>query len=95
MTYPGTQMTNYLYWPLVLSCGVTLPNRLYKAAMLTPCEREVLDWVASGPMNDQIAANMGIAQITAKIHREQIRRKLGAKSLAGLVRMADRLRCAV
>jgi FixJ family two-component response regulator len=86
MTYPGTQMTNYLSWPLVLPCGVML---------LTPREREVSDWVASGLMNDQIAAKMSIAQITEEIHCEQIRRKLGAKSLADLVRMADRLRCAV
>jgi|HubBroStandDraft_6_1064221.scaffolds.fasta_scaffold523077_2 FixJ family two-component response regulator len=62
---------------------------------LTPREREILDWVASGLMNEQIAAKMGIAQMTVKTHREQIRRKLGAKSLADLARIADRLRCAV
>jgi FixJ family two-component response regulator len=95
MTYPGTQMPNYLSWPLVLPCGVMLLNCLYNAAMLIPREREVSDRVASGLMNDQIAAKMSIAQITAKIHCEQVRRKLGAKSLADLVRMADRLRCAV
>jgi FixJ family two-component response regulator len=62
---------------------------------LTPREREVLAWVAPGLMNKQIAARMGIAQITVKLHRMQIRRKLGAKSPADLVRMADRLGCTV
>ena len=58
-------------------------------ARLTPREREILGLVAAGLMNKQVAAEIGIAEITVKIHRGNIMRKMGAKSLADLVRMAD------
>jgi FixJ family two-component response regulator len=58
-------------------------------ALLTPREREILALVAAGLMNKQVAAEIGIAEITVKIHRGHIMRKMGAKSLADLVRMAD------
>jgi FixJ family two-component response regulator len=58
-------------------------------ALLTPREREILGLVAAGLMNKQVAAEIGIAEITVKIHRGNIMRKMGAKSLADLVRMAD------
>jgi FixJ family two-component response regulator len=51
----------------------------------------VLALVASGLMNKQIAAEIGLAEITVKIHRGHIMRKMGAKSLADLVRMAEML----
>src|ERR1700730_5982154 len=54
---------------------------------LTPREQEVLAFVATGLMNKQIAAEMGLAEITVKIHRGHIMKKMGAKSLADLVRM--------
>ncbi len=60
-------------------------------ATLTPREREVLTLVAAGLMNKQIAAEIGIAEITVKIHRGQVMKKMGAKSLADLVRMAEML----
>jgi FixJ family two-component response regulator len=60
-------------------------------ALLTPREREILALVAIGLMNKQVAAEIGIAEITVKIHRGHIMRKMGAKSLADLVRMADAL----
>jgi FixJ family two-component response regulator len=56
---------------------------------LTPREREVLSLVAVGLMNKQIAAELGIAEITVKIHRGHMMRKLGAKSLAELVRINE------
>jgi FixJ family two-component response regulator len=56
---------------------------------LTPRERDVLPLVASGLMNKQIASEIGLAQITVKIHRGHIMKKMGAKSLADLVRMAE------
>ena len=59
---------------------------------LTPREREVLALVAAGLMNKQVAAEMSVAEITVKIHRGHIMRKMGAKSLADLVRMAEMLR---
>ena len=51
----------------------------------------MLALVASGLMNKQIAAEIGLAEITVKIHRGHIMRKMGAKSLADLVRMAEML----
>jgi FixJ family two-component response regulator len=58
---------------------------------LTPREREILALVSSGLMNKQIAAQVGLAEITVKIHRGHIMRKMGAKSLADLVRRAEAL----
>jgi FixJ family two-component response regulator len=58
---------------------------------LTPREREILALVSSGLMNKQIAAELGLAEITVKIHRGHIMRKMGAKSLADLVKKAEAL----
>jgi FixJ family two-component response regulator len=58
---------------------------------LTPREREVLALVSSGLMNKQVAAELGLAEITVKLHRGHIMRKMGSKSLADLVRMAETL----
>jgi FixJ family two-component response regulator len=58
---------------------------------LTAREREILALVTSGLMNKQIAAEIGITEITVKVHRGNVMRKMGAKSLAQLVRMADTL----
>jgi FixJ family two-component response regulator len=60
-----------------------------KFASLTPREREVMGFVTSGLMNKQIAGEMQLAEITVKLHRASVVRKMGAKSLAELVRMAD------
>ena len=58
---------------------------------LSPREREVLAFVASGLMNKQIAAELGLAEITVKIYRGHIMRKMQAKSLAELIRMTETL----
>ena len=58
---------------------------------LTLREREMMALVAAGRMNKQIAAEIGLAEITVKIHRGHLMRKMGAKSLADLVRMAEAL----
>lgn len=58
---------------------------------LSPREREVMLLVASGLMNKQVAARIGLAEATVKIHRGQVMRKMGAKSLADLVRKAKLL----
>jgi FixJ family two-component response regulator len=60
-----------------------------KLATLTPREQEVMAFVTAGLMNKQIASEMGLAEITVKLHRGNVMRKMGAKSLADLVRMAD------
>jgi FixJ family two-component response regulator len=56
---------------------------------LTAREQEVMAFVTSGLMNKQIAAEIGLSEITVKVHRGSVMRKMGAKSLAELVRMAD------
>jgi FixJ family two-component response regulator len=58
---------------------------------LTPREREILALVSSGLMNKQIAAELGLAEITVKIHRGHIMKKMGTKSLADLLRKAETL----
>lgn len=58
---------------------------------LTSREREVMALVTSGLMNKQVAARLGLSEITVKIHRGQAMRKMKAKSLADLVRMAEAL----
>ena len=58
---------------------------------LTPREREVMGLVVAGLLNKQIAGELGTSETTIKIHRHQVMEKMGAGSLAELVRMADRL----
>jgi FixJ family two-component response regulator len=58
---------------------------------LTPRERQVMGLVAAGLLNKQIAAELGTSEITIKLHRAQLMRKMKATSLPDLVRMADRL----
>jgi FixJ family two-component response regulator len=58
---------------------------------VTPREREVLALVVTGMLNKQIAAQLGTAEKTVKVHRARLMAKMEADSLASLVRMADRL----
>lgn len=58
---------------------------------LTPREREVLPFVVAGFANKVTAADLGTSEITIGVHRGQIMRKMAARSLAELVRMADKL----
>ena len=60
-------------------------------SLLTPREREVLPFVVAGYANKVTAADLGTSEITIGVHRGQIMRKMEAKSLAELVRMADKL----
>jgi FixJ family two-component response regulator len=58
---------------------------------LTSREREVLPLVVTGRLNKQIAGQLELSEMTVKVHRSQIMRKMRAKSLVDLVRMADKL----
>ncbi|WP_083514646.1 response regulator transcription factor [Bradyrhizobium sp. DASA03076] len=69
----------------------TVSNVRSRFESLTSRERDVLALVTSGLMNKQVAAQLGLAEITVKIYRGQIMRKMGAKSLADLVRMSEAL----
>jgi len=60
-------------------------------SLLTPREREVLPFVVAGFANKQTAADLGTSEITIGVHRGQIMHKMGAGSLAELVRMSDKL----
>jgi FixJ family two-component response regulator len=55
-------------------------------------EQEVMRYVTDGLMNKQIAHEMGLREITVKIHRGNVMRKMGARSLADLVRMSEALK---
>ncbi|MBW8786838.1 MULTISPECIES: response regulator transcription factor [Rhizobium] len=58
---------------------------------LTPREREVMALVVTGRLNKQIASDLGVSEITVKVHRSQVMQKMGTRSLPELARMADKL----
>ncbi|UEM19753.1 response regulator transcription factor [Skermanella mucosa] len=60
-------------------------------ATLTPREQEIMALVAAGQMNKQIAGELQLSEVTVKVHRAQVMRKMQAKSLPDLVRIADKL----
>jgi RNA polymerase sigma factor (sigma-70 family) len=59
---------------------------------LTERERKVMTFVIAGLLNKQTAAQMGVSEVTVKVHRHRLMNKLGAKSVPDLVRMAEILR---
>jgi len=58
---------------------------------LTPREQEVMALVVSGLLNKQAAAQLGVSEVTAKVHRGQVMQKMQAESLADLVKMSEKL----
>jgi FixJ family two-component response regulator len=71
---------------------MTLTQLRARFETLTPREREVMARVVTGRLNKQIAGDIGISEITVKVHRGQVMRKMQAKSLPDLARMADKLK---
>ena len=59
---------------------------------LTPREREVMACVVVGQLNKQIAGELGVSEVTVKVHRGQVMRKMQASSVPDLARMADNLK---
>ena len=75
-------------WRQSRFCRLELRSRF---SALTPREEQVLELVAQGRLNKQIAWSLGLSEVTVKVHRGSVMRKMGARSLADLVRMADAL----
>jgi FixJ family two-component response regulator len=63
-----------------------------RVAQLTPREREVMDLVVTGLINKQVGAQLGLSEVTVKIHRSRVMQKMEAASLADLVRISDKLK---
>jgi FixJ family two-component response regulator len=61
-------------------------------ATLSPREQQVMTLVTAGKLNKQVAGDLGLSEITVKIHRGAAMRKMGARTLADLVRMAESLK---
>jgi len=69
----------------------TLSALMARYDALTAREKQVMKLVVAGRVNKQIASELGLSVVTIKVHRGQVMRKMLAKSVADLVRMADRL----
>ena len=74
--------------------AAALQDLRLRFAGLTPREREVMGLVIRGRLNKQIAVELGVSEVTVKVHRGQIMRKMRARSLPELVRMGDALHVA-
>jgi FixJ family two-component response regulator len=74
-----------------LAAEAALSDRRTAYQSLSPREKEVMAFVLSGLLNKQIASEMNLSEITVKVHRGQVMRKMNARSMPELVRMAESL----
>jgi FixJ family two-component response regulator len=74
----------------IRSANASLDSINAKLAMLTPREREVMTHVIAGRLNKQIAGDLGTVEKTVKVHRGRVMNKLGVRSVADLVRLAEK-----
>jgi FixJ family two-component response regulator len=72
------------------SANASLGSIQARLAMLTPREREVMTHVVAGRLNKQIAGDLGTVEKTVKVHRGRVMSKLGVRSVADLVRLAEK-----
>ena len=70
--------------------GAELDSITARFAILTPREREVMPHVIAGRLNKQIAGDLGTVEKTIKVHRGRVMEKLGVRSVADLVRLAEK-----
>jgi len=70
---------------------IELQELRQRYATLSPREREVLPWIVAGLLNKQTAAELGKSEITVRVQRGQIMKKMAAQSLADLVKMSTKL----
>jgi FixJ family two-component response regulator len=70
----------------------TTDNIQKKFLSLTPREREIMALLVAGRQNKQIAGEYGLSDVTVRIHRQQVMRKMGSRSIAELVMAAERLK---
>jgi FixJ family two-component response regulator len=74
----------------IRSTNASLDSINARLAMLTPREREVMSHVIAGRLNKQIAGDLGTVEKTVKVHRGRVMNKLGVRSVADLVRLAEK-----
>jgi FixJ family two-component response regulator len=74
----------------IRSANASLDSINARLAMLTPREREVMTHVIAGRLNKQIAGDLGTVEKTVKVHRGRVMNKLGVRSVADLVRLAEK-----
>ena len=77
--------------PTALANEKTVSDLRLLYVLLTPREREVLALVTAGMANKLIAAELGVTEITVKVHRSHVMKKMRTRSLADLARIADTL----
>ena len=91
LTKPVSDDTLFPAIQAALADALALRELRQRYENLTPREKEVFTHIITGKLNKQIAAELGTGEQTIKVHRMRVTRKLGEPSVAGLVRLANRI----